>query len=68
MVIGLAAALLLAFFLMRLIEGFLFGVSATDLTIFVGIPLLLAMVSLLSCYLPARRATKVDPMTALRTE
>jgi putative ABC transport system permease protein len=68
MVIGLAAALLLAFFLMRLIEGFLFGVSATDLTIFVGIPLLLALVSLLSCYLPARRATKVDPMTALRTE
>jgi ABC-type antimicrobial peptide transport system permease subunit len=68
MVIGLAAALLLAFFLMRSIEGFLFGVSATDLTIFAGIPVLLGLVSLLSCYLPARRATKVDPMIALRTE
>jgi putative ABC transport system permease protein len=66
--IGLVASLLLAFFLTRIIEGFLFGVSATDLTIFIGIPLLLALVSLLSCYIPARRATKVDPMIALRAE
>ena len=66
--IGLLASLLLAFFLTKLIEGFLFGVSATDLTIFIGIPLLLALVSLFSCYIPARRATKVDPMIALRAE
>jgi putative ABC transport system permease protein len=66
--IGLVAALLLAFFLTSRIEGFLFGVSSTDLSIFIGIPLLLGLVSLLSCYIPARRATKVDPMVALRTE
>jgi putative ABC transport system permease protein len=68
MVIGLVVAFLLAFFLTRVIEGFLFGVSATDLTIFVGIPLLLLVVTLLSCYIPARRATRVDPMVALRAE
>jgi putative ABC transport system permease protein len=66
--IGLVAALLLAFFLTSRIEGFLFGVSSTDLSIFIGIPLLLGLVSLLSCYIPARRATKVDPMVALRAE
>ncbi|MGA9768759.1 MAG: ABC transporter permease [Blastocatellia bacterium] len=66
--IGLTASLLLAFFMSKVIEGFLFGVEATDLTIFIGIPLLLALVSLLSCYIPARRATKVDPMIALRAE
>ena len=66
--IGLIASLLLAFFMTRLIEGFLFGVSATDMSIFIGIPLLLALVSLFSCYIPARRATKVDPMIALRAE
>lgn len=68
MVIGVAMACLLAFFLTRFVEGFLFGVSATDLTIFIGIPLLLVFVAFLSCYIPARRATKVDPMIALRTE
>ena len=68
LLIGLIAALLLAIFMTNRIEGFLFGVSSTDLTIFAGIPLLLALVALLSCYIPARRATKVDPMVALRTE
>jgi putative ABC transport system permease protein len=68
MVIGVVVAFLLAFFATRIIEGFLFGVSATDLTIFIGIPLLLALVALLSCYIPARRATRVDPMIALRAE
>jgi putative ABC transport system permease protein len=68
MVFGLVMAFLLAFFSTRMIEGFLFGVSATDLTIFIGIPLLLLVVTLLSCYIPARRATKVDPMIALRAE
>jgi putative ABC transport system permease protein len=68
MVIGMIGAFLLALFLRSEIEGFLFGVSATDLTIFVGIPLLLFVVAFLSCYIPARRATRVDPMIALRAE
>jgi ABC-type antimicrobial peptide transport system permease subunit len=66
--IGVVVAFLLALALTRFIEGFLFGVSSTDLTIFIGIPLLLFLVALLSCYIPARRATRVDPMVALRAE
>ena len=61
-VVGLAAA----FALTRLLSGLLFGVEAVDVTTFTTISLLLVLVSLLACYLPARRAMRIDPLTALR--
>jgi predicted permease len=66
--IGVLIGLLGAFALTRWMRGLIFGVSVTDATTFLFVPLSLAAVALLACWIPARRATKVDPMTALRVE
>jgi putative ABC transport system permease protein len=57
-----------AFWLTRFLGSFLFGVKAWDPMVFVATPVILSAVSLLAVWIPARRATRVDPMTALRLE
>ena len=66
--IGLPIGLVGAAFLTRFIQGRLYGVSTTDPVTYVGIPLLLVLVAILASYIPARRASRVDPLVALRSE
>ena len=63
--VGIVVGLLGAFALTRLLASLLFAVGATDAGTFVWIPLLLVSVSFFACYIPARRAAKLDPITAL---
>ena len=66
--IGAAVGVAAALGVVRLLSGLLFGVSPADPATFAAIPLLLLLVALAACYIPARRATRVDPMSALRAE
>jgi putative ABC transport system permease protein len=64
MVLGIPAALAIS----RLMRALLYGISPRDLTVFVGVPVLLAIVALAASFIPAHRAAKVDPTVALRYE
>lgn len=66
--LGMVVGVVVSFGLTRFLTGMLYGVTAVDPMTFVGIPIVLLIVSVLACYIPARRATKVDPLTALRYE
>src|SRR2546422_6867143 len=66
--VGISIGLIISFALMRVLANQLYGVSTTDLETFAAISILLMSVALISCYIPALRATKVDPLIAVRYE
>jgi putative ABC transport system permease protein len=66
--VGIALGLLGAFVLSRLLTNLLFGIAPSDPGTYVGVTIMLAAAALLSCYLPARRALRINPVTALREE
>ena len=66
--VGVAVGVAGAFALAKVVTPFLFGVGARDPLVFVSVPLLLTAVALVAVWLPARRASRVDPITALRNE
>ena len=66
--IGVAVGLVATLSLTRLLQSFLFGISAFDPATFIAMALLLTLVAAAACFFPARRATRVDPIVALRYE
>jgi putative ABC transport system permease protein len=65
---GVILGIVVSLGLTRLLRGLLLGVSATDPATFAAIAVLLIVIAMLACYLPARRATRLDPLVALRHE
>ncbi len=67
-VIGLVVGLSISFGAAQLLSSLLYGIGPTDLTTFIGVALLMCVVAVLACYIPARRAMRVDPLVVLRYE
>ena len=65
---GLVVGIVAGTFATRVLSDMLFGVAPRDPLTFAGVPVLLLLVAFLACYIPARRATRIDPLTALRAE